>query len=52
MHLPPQGGGGLKEAHWEDLVDLLGVADSKYKLHMILPLKAKAHHILLVSDHI
>ena len=52
MNPSPPPGGDLKKAHWEDLVDLPGVADSKDKLHRIFPLNAKSHEILLVSDHI
>ena len=51
MNLLPQQG-IKKKAHWEDLVDLPGVVDYKDKLHMILTLNSKAHHISIVSDHI
>ena len=48
---PPRG--GVKEkSHWKDILDMPGVEYSKDKLHVILPLNAKAHQISLVSDHI
>ena len=50
-HLLPKGG-IKKKAHLEYLVDLTGVAYSKYNLHRILPLNAKAHQISLALYHI